>query len=51
MAEIAVHGWHCPGDMALRMRKVLARPWAGVTCFCLVQCSRPYSTVGSVWTH
>ena len=21
---------HCPGDMAVRMRKVLARPWFGV---------------------
>ena len=23
-------GCHCPGDMAVRMRKVLARPWVGV---------------------
>ena len=29
-AETAVHGCHCPGDMAVRMRKVLARPWVGV---------------------
>ena len=29
-AETAVHGCHCPGDMAIRMRKVLARPWVGV---------------------
>ena len=29
-AETAVHGCHCPGDMAGRMRKVLARPWVGV---------------------
>ena len=28
--ETAVHGCHCPGDMAVRMRKVLARPWVGV---------------------
>ena len=21
---------HCPGDMAVRMRKVLTRPWVGV---------------------
>ena len=28
--ETAVHGYHCPGDMALRMRKVLARPWVSV---------------------
>ena len=29
-AETAVHGCHCPGDMAVRMRQVLARPWVGV---------------------
>ena len=29
-AETAVHGYHCPGDMAVRMRKALARPWIGV---------------------
>ena len=29
-AETAVHGCHCPSDMAVRMRKVLARPWVGV---------------------
>ena len=29
-AETAVHGCHCMGDMAVRMRKVLARPWVGV---------------------
>ena len=29
-AEAAVHGCHCPGDMAVRMRKVLVRPWVGV---------------------
>ena len=28
--EAAVHGCQCPGDMAVRMRKVLARPWVGV---------------------
>ena len=28
--ETAVHGCHCPGDMAVRMGKVLARPWDGV---------------------
>ena len=26
----AVRGYHCPGDMAVRMREVLARPWVGV---------------------
>ena len=29
-AETAAHGCHFPGDMAVRMRKVLARPWVGV---------------------
>ena len=29
-AETAVHGCHCPGDMAVRMGKVLARPRVGV---------------------
>ena len=29
-AETVVHGCHCLGDMAVRMRKVLARPWVPV---------------------
>ena len=28
--ETAVHGCHCPRDMAVRMREVMARPWIGV---------------------
>ena len=29
-AELAaVHRCHCPSDMAVRMGKVLARPWVG----------------------
>ena len=28
--ETAVPGCHCPGDIAVRMRKVPARPWVGV---------------------
>ena len=28
--ETVVHCCHCPGDMAVRMREVLARPWVGV---------------------
>ena len=28
--ETAVHGCHCPGDMSVRMREVLARPLGGV---------------------
>ena len=35
-AEAAVHGCHCPGDMAVRMRKVFARPWVGVQVFHLL---------------
>ena len=26
---MSAHGCHCPGDMAVRMREVLARPWIG----------------------
>ena len=29
-SETAVRGCHCPGDMAVRMHEVLARPWVGV---------------------
>ena len=29
-AKTAIHGFHYPGDMAVRMRKVLARPWVGI---------------------
>ena len=28
--ETAVHGCHCPSDMAVRMREVMARPWIGI---------------------
>ena len=28
--ETTVHGWHCPGDVAVRMREELTRPWVGV---------------------
>ncbi len=34
-AKSAVHGYHCPDGMAVRMRKVLARPWVGV-CYLLL---------------
>ena len=27
--ETAGHGCYCPGDMTVRMREVLARPWVG----------------------
>ena len=29
-SKTAVHGCHCPGDIAVRMREVLSRPWVGV---------------------
>lgn len=29
--ETAVHGFHCQRDMAVRMRKVMARPWVALT--------------------
>ena len=28
--ETAAHGCHCPVDMAVRMREILARLWVGV---------------------
>ena len=28
--ETAVHGCHCPGNMAVSMRELLARPWVRV---------------------
>ena len=28
--KTAVHGCHCPRDMAVRMREVMARAWVGV---------------------
>ena len=28
--ETTVHGCHCPRDMAVRMREIVARPWVGV---------------------
>ena len=28
--ETADHGSHCPSDIAVRMREVLAMPWVGV---------------------
>ena len=37
-ADTAVHGCHCQGDMAVRMRKVLARPWVGVRVCHLLYC-------------
>ena len=34
--ETAVHGCHCPGDMVVRMRKVLAIPRSWYVCFTAV---------------
>ena len=30
-SETALHGCHCPCDMAVRMRGVMARPWVGLS--------------------
>ena len=31
--QTSVYGYLCPGDMIVRIRMILARPWDGVTCF------------------
>ena len=33
--KITVHGCHCPGDIALHVRKVLTRVWVGVRALAL----------------
>lgn len=38
MIETAVYGYHCTGDMAVRMRGVLARPWISAVSFCMCVC-------------
>ena len=43
-AETAVHDCHCLGDMAVRMRKVLVRPWVGVRVCHLVLLLKIFST-------
>ena len=41
--ETAVHGSNGPGDMAVRMRKVLAKPWVGVrVCHLLLLFLSPF---------
>ena len=40
--ETAVHGYQCLGDMAVRMREVLAWPWVSL-CTPLVLSLRPYN--------
>ena len=38
-----VHVYHCPSDMVVRMRRVLARPWVGVwVCHLLLLFERSY---------
>ena len=32
--KIAVHGCHCPRDMAVRMREVMASPYTVGWCMC-----------------
>ena len=44
--QLAVHGCHCPGDAAVRMHEVLARPWIGVPLcfkFVLIHCTMFHS--------
>lgn len=43
---LAVHGYHCLSDMALRMREVLARRWFGLCVAFIIfsislRCRRP----------
>ena len=39
--KTAVHGCHCPGDMAVRMREVLARPWVSECVPLVLSLSQP----------
>ena len=41
--ETAVYGCHFPGNMAVRMREVLARPWVGEYVPPAL-CSSPYAS-------
>ena len=41
--ETAVHGCHYRGDIVVRMRKVLAKPWSGTRSF--ISLSSPLSTL------
>ena len=38
--ETAVHGGHCPRDMVVRMRRVMATPWVGYVCPLLLLVTR-----------
>ena len=48
-AETAVHGCLCQGDMAVRMRKALARPWVGVRVCHFLLLSFYCVTAGRKW--
>ena len=48
-AETAVHGCHRLGDMAVRMRKVLARPCVGVRVS--VNFSQMHRSVKCAWSQ
>ena len=48
--ETAVHGCHCLGDMAVRMREVLARLWASL-CMPLVLSLPSYNVSINLRTH
>ena len=50
--ETAVHGCHCLGDMAVRMRVVQARPWVGVCVpLALILSSASYADKFEILQH
>ena len=49
--ETAVHGCHCPGNMAVRMRELLVRPWVGVCVPLALSLSyKRYAKVRFTWS-
>ena len=54
-AETALHDCHCPGYMAVRMLKLLARPWVAVrVCHLLLSLLSRHVILGFmplIYTH
>ena len=49
--ETAVHGCHCRGNMAARMRELLVRPWVGVCVPLALSLSyKRYAKVRFTWS-
>ena len=49
--ETAVHGCHCPGNMAARIRELLARPWVRVCVPLALSLSyKRYAKVRFTWS-